>query len=240
MDQQQIGKHISHKFNEEIEDVRNQFLVMGGLVEQQLADAVDALVTGNLELAEKVIQGDADVNNLEHDIDSACLLIIARRQPTAFDLRLLIAISKAISELERVGDQAKRIADMAIKLEEFNKGYTDFHELKHLLELVRSILTDALDVFARLDVNSAVEVVLRDKEVDQEYISIFRQLTLSMMEDSRNIKRTLNVMNVIRSLERISDHAGNVCDYVIYAVQGQDVRHVSGDKIKATVLGHRT
>jgi phosphate transport system protein len=239
MEKQQIGKHISHKFNEEIEDIRNQFLVMGGMVEQQLADAVEALVTGNIELAEKVIQGDAAVNDLEHDIDEACLLIIAKRQPAAFDLRLLIAISKAISELERVGDQAKRIADMAIKLEEFNKGYTDFYELKHLLELVRSILNDALDAFARLDVESAVEVVLRDKDVDQEYISIFRQLTLSMMEDSRNIKRTLNVMQAIRSLERISDHAGNVCDYVIYAVQGQDVRHISGDKIKATVLGRK-
>ncbi len=237
MEKQQIGKHISHKFNEEIENIRNQFLVMGGLVEQQLADSVEALVTGNLELAEKVIQGDAAVNGLEHDIDEACLLIIAKRQPAAFDLRLLIAISKAISELERVGDQAKRIADMAIKLEEFNKGYTDFHELKHLLELVRSILNDALDAFARLDVETAVEVVLRDKDVDQEYISIFRQLTLSMMEDSRNIKRTLNVMQVIRSLERISDHAGNVCDYVIYAVQGQDVRHVPGAEIKAAVLG---
>jgi len=237
MEKQQIGKHISHKFNEEIEGIRNQFLVMGGLVEQQLADSVEALVTGNLELAEKVIQGDAAVNNLEHDIDEACLLIIAKRQPAAFDLRLLIAISKAISELERVGDQAKRIADMAIKLEEFNKGYTDFHELKHLLELVRSILNDALDAFARLDVKTAVEVVLRDKDVDQEYISIFRQLTLSMMEDSRNIKRTLNVMQVIRSLERMSDHAGNVCDYVIYAVQGQDVRHVPGAEIKAAVLG---
>jgi len=237
MEKQQIGKHISHKFNEEIEGIRNQFLVMGGLVEQQLADSVEALVTGNLELAEKVIQGDAAVNNLEHDIDEACLLIIAKRQPAAFDLRLLIAISKAISELERVGDQAKRIADMAIKLEEFNKGYTDFHELKHLLELVRSILNDALDAFARLDVKTAVEVVLRDKDVDQEYISIFRQLTLSMMEDSRNIKRTLNIMQVIRSLERMSDHAGNVCDYVIYAVQGQDVRHVPGAEIKAAVLG---
>jgi len=237
MEKQQIGKHISHKFNEEIENIRNQFLVMGGLVEQQLADSVEALVTGNLELAEKVIQGDAAVNGLEHDIDEACLLIIAKRQPAAFDLRLLIAISKAISELERVGDQAKRIADMAIKLEEFNKGYTDFHELKHLLELVRSILNDALDAFARLDVETAVEVVLRDKDVDQEYISIFRQLTLSMMEDSRNIKRTLNVMQAIRSLERISDHAGNVCDYVIYAVQGQDVRHVPGAEIKAAVLG---
>jgi len=237
MEKQQIGKHISHKFNEEIENIRNQFLVMGGLVEQQLADSVEALVTGNLELAEKVIQGDAAVNGLEHDIDEACLLIIAKRQPAAFDLRLLIAISKAISELERVGDQAKRIADMAIKLEEFNKGYTDFHELKHLLELVRSILNDALDAFARLDVKTAVEVVLRDKDVDQEYISIFRQLTLSMMEDSRNIKRTLNVMQVIRSLERMSDHAGNVCDYVIYAVQGQDVRHVPGAEIKAAVLG---
>jgi len=232
MEKKYIGQHISHKFNEEIENIRNKVLVMGGLVEKQVADAVEALVSGNLELAENVIQTDTSVNVLEHEIDEDCLLIIAKRQPAAFDLRLLIAISKTITELERMGDQAKRIAGMAIKLEEFNDGFTDFHELKHLLDLVRSILHDALDVFARLDVENAVEVLLRDKDVDSEYVSIFRQLTLSMMEDSRNIKRTLNVMNVIRSLERISDHACNVCDYVIYIVDGTDVRHMDKDEIK--------
>jgi phosphate transport system protein len=165
------------------------------------------------------------------------LLIIAKRQPAAFDLRLLIGVSKTITDLERIGDQAARIAEMAFKLEESNRGASDYSELKHLSVLVRNILHDALDAFARLDIESSVEILTRDKEIDQEYVSVFRQLTLSMMEDNRNIKRALNIMIAIRSLERIGDHACNVCDYVIYAVKGEDVRHMEQDEIKRAVLG---
>ncbi len=237
MEKKQIGQHISHLFNEEIESIRNKVLIMGGLVEQQTIDAVEAVVLGNIELAETVVQNDKTVNALEQEIDADCLLIIAKRQPAAFDLRLLIGISKTITDLERIGDQATRIAEMAFKLEETNRGLSEFRELKHISELVRTILHDALDVFARLDIESSVEILARDKEVDQEYVSVFRQLTLSMMEDSHNIKRALNIMTVIRSLERIADHACNVCDYVIYAVKGEDVRHMQEDEIKQVVLG---
>ncbi len=237
MEKKQIGQHISHKFNEEIESIRNKVLVMGGLVEQQTLDAIEALVTGDVGLAERVVQKDTSVNALEGEIDEACLLIIAKRQPAAFDLRLLIAISKAISELERIGDQATRIAEMAFKLEENNRSLSEFYELKHLSELVQTILHDALDAFARLDIESAVEILGQDKHIDSEYMSIFRQLTLSMMEDSRNIKRSLHIMNVIRSLERIGDHACNVCEYVIYAVKGEDVRHMKQEDIKQVILG---
>lgn len=237
MEKKHIGQHISHKFNEEIEDVRNKVLVMGGLVEQQTLDAIEALITGNVDLAEQVVQSESAVNSLETEIDADCLLIIAKRQPTAFDLRLLIAISKTITDLERIGDQATRIAEMAFKLEENSRSVAEYYELKHLSELVRAILHDALDVFARLDVVSSVEILEQDREIDREYVSIFRQLTLSMMEDSRNIKRALNVMNVNRSLERIGDHACNVCEYVIYAVKGEDVRHMDQEEIKDVVLG---
>ena len=199
MEKKHIGQHISHQFNEDIESIRNKVLVMGGLVEQQTIDAVEAVTQGNIELAEQVVQSDKTVNALEQEIDEDCLLIIAKRQPAAFDLRLLIGISKTITDLERIGDQAARIAEMAFKLEESNRGVSDYSELKHLSVLVRSILHDALDAFARLDIESSVEILTRDKEIDQEYISVFRQLTLSMMEDNRNIKRALNIMAVIRS-----------------------------------------
>lgn len=237
MEKKHMTQHISHQFNDEIEDIRNKVLVMGGLVEQQTLDAVEAVAMGNIELAEDVVQNDKTVNALEAEIDESCLLIIAKRQPAAFDLRLLIGISKTITELERIGDQAARIAEMAFKLEDTNRDLSDYRELKHLSELVRNILHDSLDAFARLDIENSVEILTRDKEIDQEYVSVFRQLTLAMMEDSRNIKRALNIMGIIRSLERIGDHACNVCDYVIYAVKGEDVRHMEGDKIKQAVLG---
>ena len=237
MEKSHIGQHISHQFNAEIEDIRNKVLVMGGVVEQQIMDAIEALTSGDADLAEKVVQTDAEVNALESEIDKECLLIIAKRQPAAFDLRLVIAISKTITELERIGDQATRIADMVFKLEENNRGVAEFYELKHLSELVRVILHDALDAFARLDIENTVEILEQDKQIDQEYMSIFRQLTLSMMEDNRNIKRALNIMNVIRSLERIGDHSCNVCEYVIYAVKGKDVRHMQQEDIKQAVLG---
>ncbi len=237
MEKSHIGQHISHQFNAEIEDIRNKVLVMGGVVEQQIVDAIEALSLGDVGLAEKVVQTDAEVNALESEIDKECLLIIAKRQPAAFDLRLVIAISKTITELERIGDQAARIAEMVFKLEENNRSVAEFYELKHLSELVRVILHDALDAFARLDIENTVEILAQDKQIDQEYMSIFRQLTLLMMEDNRNIKRALNIMNVIRSLERIGDHSCNVCEYVIYAVKGKDVRHMQQEDIKQAVLG---
>jgi len=237
MEKKHIGQHISHKFNEEIEDIRNKVLIMGGMVEQQTMDALEALASGDIELAERVVQKDSLVNELESGIDEDCLLIIAKRQPTAFDLRLLIAVSKTITDLERIGDQAARIAEMVFKLEENNRNLSEYYELKHLSELVRTILHDALDAFARLDVENSVEILEQNKDISREYVGIFKQLTLSMMEDNRNIKRALNSMNVIRSLERIGDHACNVCEYVIYAVKGEDVRHMDQEEIKGVVLG---
>ncbi len=236
MDKKNIGHHISHLFNEEVEAIRHKTLIMGGLVEQQMSDAIEALMTANMEMAENVIQLDTKVNSLEQEIDADSLLIIAKRQPAAFDLRLLMAITKTITELERIGDQATRVAHMAIKLEIEHRQLSEYRELKHIAALVKSILHDALDVFARLDIENSVKILAQDEEVTVEYESVFRQLTLSMMEDNRNIKRALNVMSVIRSLERTGDHACNICEYTIYAVRGEDVRHLDTEAVQKKLM----
>ena len=234
MDKGNFNHHISRQFNEEIEGIRNKLLRMGGLVEQQTERAVNALINSDVELAEKVIQMDEDVDSLEIEIDAECLLVIARRQPAAVDLRLLISVIKVITDLERIGDQATRIAHMAIQLEDYESKH-QYHELVHMSNLVKHILNGALNAFARLNVETAAEINAKDLQVDQEYISIFRQLTAQMMEDPRNVKRALNIMGVIRSLERIGDHASNICEYVIYMVKGEDVRHSTQEEMEKIV-----
>jgi len=234
MEKSNINHHISRQFNQEIEDIRNKVLRMGGLVQQQMEMAVQAIVQSDVELAEKVIQQDEDVNEMEKQIDEECMLILARRQPAAFDLRLLISVIKTIGDLERIGDQAERIARMAIQLQDIDQK-ANYHELEHLTELVKSMLSGALDAFARFSVDSALKTFKEDKKVDQEYVSIFRQLTAQMMEDPRNIKRALNVLNVNRSLERIGDHTCNICEYIIYTIKGEDVRHMSTDEMEEKI-----
>lgn len=231
MEKNNLNHHISRQFNYEIEEVRNKLLTMGGLVEQQIEWAVTALVDGNLELAESVIHNDDKVNKLEQDIDEHCLLIIARRQPAAFDLRMIIVIIKAITDLERIGDQACRIAKMAINLDDYDNKKQNFHELEHLGDLIKLMLNGALDAFARLNVEGAVSIAAEDQKVDQEYIKIVRQLTSVMMEDPKNVMRALNVMGAIRAMERIGDHAVNICEYVVYMVKGEDVRHISPEQL---------
>jgi phosphate transport system protein len=237
MDKSKIGHHLSRQFDEELEDIRNKVLTMGGLVEQQIDQAVKSFMTGDMEMAELVIQQDNDINALETDIDQECLQVIAKRQPTAFDLRMLIAVIKTITELERMGDQAQRIAEVAIHLIDIEKKVERYYELEHLAEMVKDMLHGALDAFARLDVSEITAINRQDENVDREYVSIIRQLTSHMMEDPRNIKRTINVLWIARALERISDHACNVCDHVIYMVKGEDVRHISNQEIEHKIAG---
>ena len=239
MDKNRISHHISRQYNEEIEGVRNKLLTMGGLVEQQTEWAVNALVNGDIELAGKVIQMDEEVNDLEKEIDAECLLIIALRQPAAFDLRFLISVIKTITDLERIGDQAGRIAHMAIQLEDYDYKH-NYHEVGHIGNLVKYMLNGALDSFARMNVDVAVAISAEDRKVDQEYVSIFRQLTSQMMEDPRNVKRALHVIGAIRSMERIGDHACNICEYVIYMVKGEDVRHISHEELEKKIQGKKT
>ena len=239
MDKADIGHHISQQFNQELEDVRNLVLRMGGLVEQQLADAVLALTTMDTALAEVVITNDYKINRLEVDIDEECTHILARRQPAASDLRLIMAIIKTITDLERIGDEAERVGRMALTFADGdNKNNRALVGIGHLGELVRKILHDSLDAFARMDADAAVQIASEDLKIDQEYENILRQLMTYMMEDPRSIPRVVGVMWSARALERIGDRARNICEYVIYLVKGKDVRHISVEQIEKEARGH--
>lgn len=228
MDNSKIAHHISENFNKELEDIRNQVLRMGGLVESQIQQAVHALTTGDMELAELVIKQDNQIDELEMAIDAECTQIIALRQPAAFDLRLLLTVLRVINELERIGDLAERIAKTAIYLSNNSDGRTDqYYELQHMSGLVREMLHDALDSFARMSVDNITDITARDEQVDREYSSIIRQLITQMMEDPRNITRSLDMLWTVRALERIGDHSRYICEHLVYMVKGEDVRHLT-------------
>ena len=234
MDNSKIGHHISEQFNKELEDIRNKVLMMGGLVERQIEQAIEAYTTGNMELAEQVIKQDNDVDLLEVAIDQECTQILALRQPTAFDLRLLITVIKIIHEIERVGDKAERIAEMAIKLANAEIKMSH-HELEHMAQLVKGMMHDALDSFARMTLDEVPAITAIDVNVDREYDSILRQLITRMMEDPRNITRTLDVLWTVRALERIGDHACYICEHLVYMIKGEDVRHLSQEELEKRV-----
>ncbi len=230
-----IGHHISQKYNQELEDVRNKVLYMGGLVEQQLADAVLALTNMDSAIAEVVVTNDYKINRLEVEIDDECIHILARRQPAASDLRLLMAVIKTITDLERIGDEAERVGRMALRFIEGGSSTKDTRPLMgigHFGDHVRHMLHDALDAFARMDVHAAARTVREDLKVDQEYEGILRQLMTYMMEDPRSIPRVIGVMWSARALERIGDRARNICEYVIYLVGGKDIRHISLEQVE--------
>jgi phosphate transport system protein len=229
-----IGQHISEQFNKELEDIRNKVLIMGGLVEQQIDLAVKAYKTGNIELANQVIKQDNDIDAMEMDIDQECTQILALRQPMAFDLRLLIAVIKIIHELERMGDKAERIAEMAIQLADSESNFPH-HELEHMADLVKGMLHDALDAFARMTLDNVSEITARDDDVDREYDNILRQLITRMMEDPRNITLTLDVLWTIRALERIGDLACYICEHLVNMIKGEDVRHLNKEVLAKKV-----
>lgn len=225
MSKDDFTQHISRQFNEELEEIRSHLLTMGGMVEKQVTEAVDALVNADSAKAMEVLSVEKKINAMELAIDEECTRIIALRQPAASDLRLLVVATKANIDLERVGDEASKVAKMSIKLAEDSvlpKGYV---EVRHIGAHVCTMLRDALDAFARYDAEAALAVVREDHVVDMEYESAMRQLATLMMEDSRYITRVLNIMWSLRSLERIGDHARNIAEQVIYLVKGKDVRH---------------
>ncbi|MEQ1637291.1 MAG: phosphate signaling complex protein PhoU [Methylococcales bacterium] len=232
MDNSKIGQHISGKFNSELEDIRNKVLTMGGLVEQQIDQAVKAFTTGDEELAEFVIKQDDPIDALEMIIDQECMQILALRQPAAFDLRLIITVIKIINELERVGDLAERIAKNALQVTTAATKNDEYYELQHIAELVKDMLHDALDAFARMSIEGITDITAQDDKVDREYASIIRQLITHMMEDPRNITRSLEILWTARSLERIGDHACNIVAHIIYMVNGEDVRHISQEELE--------
>jgi len=223
--------HTSKQFDAELEAVRTRVLQMGGLVEQQIVRAVEGLASGDLAEIERVIADDSRVNTAEVQLDEDCSHIIARRQPAASDLRLLIAVIKTITDLERIGDEAEKIARMAKLIHTAERMYMPHVEVKNVAGLTLAMLRKALDAFARLDAKAALDVVRQDEAVDAEFRGILRQLITFMMEDPRTISRCLEVLFVAKALERIGDHSKNMAEYVIYMVEGRDVRHLSGEKM---------
>ncbi len=230
-----LGQHISRRFNEELEGVRSRVLHMGGVVEAQLANALRALVNKETALAKEVTRADAVVNSLEVEIDEECARIVARRQPAATDLRLVIAVIKTISDLERMGDEAKRVAIMARS--EMDDALDDElrADLQHMGDLVREMLRQVLDAFARTDVDTAVVVLKSDKKVDRKYKKIIKQLIQRMATDPQSVAVILNIMWAARSLERLGDRCLNIAEHVIYMVLGTDVRHIKLDDVLAQI-----
>jgi len=234
-----LDKHISRRFNEELEQVRALVMNMGALVEEQVNDGLSAVLNADEKLAEKVIERDQKVNTMELEIDEYCTQILARRQPAASDLRLLVSVIKSIADLERMGDEAVKFGKNAIKLARGNfteeEGARPLVELKHLGKHVSETLHNALTAYSQMDVDAALEIIRNDNIVDEEFDNISRLLVTKMMENPREIKNALRVTWCARALERIGDHTTNLCEYIVYLVEGKDVRHATTEQIKATM-----
>jgi phosphate transport system protein len=237
METADLSHHISRRFNEDLEQVRTRVLAMGGLVEESLATSITALVEGDSTLGESLATHDLKVNGMEVAIDEECSRILATRSPAAGDLRLIIAIIKVITDLERIGDEAEKIGNIASRLAVMERPENRYREIKHMGRLVSEMVHDALDAFARLDAHAAVKVARRDRSVDEEYEAIQRQAITFMMEDPRSIRRALDVMWIVRALERVGDHAKNICEYVIFMVHGKDVRHTRLEDVERELGG---
>ena len=220
-----LGHHISRQFDADLEHLRSQVLAMGGVVEEQIADAVEAFINADFTLAEKVIRRDHEVNGMEVALDEECSRVLALRQPAASDLRLIFAIIKTITDLERIGDQAERVVKTVIRLGGDGPISEHYPAIRYLGALVKQMLHDTLDAFARMDPDEAMKIHAGDREVDREYEAITRQLVTVMMEDTRNIRGCLSVMFAARALERIGDHSKNINEYLVYMVRGRDIRH---------------
>ncbi|MBC7755877.1 MAG: phosphate signaling complex protein PhoU [Bdellovibrio sp.] len=229
------SEHIFKQYDAELEAVRAKVLEMGALVEQQIIDALESLISGNQKLAKSVIKKDHLVNGLEVQVDEDCSHIIARRQPTAGDLRMVLMMIKTITDLERIGDEATKIARFALKASESTQKLTPrFVEIKAMASTARNMLHMALDAFARSDATKVIAIARMDEEVDEQYQAAIRQLITFMLEDPRTISISLEVLFLAKAVERIGDHAKNISEYVVYMVKGKDVRHISMEEMEET------
>jgi phosphate transport system protein len=233
-----MDKHLSSQFDAELSGISTRVLEMGGLVEAQVAQAVQALTQFSAELAAQVLRTEERVNQMEMEIDRDLSSIIARRQPTARDLRLLIAVSKTIGNLERVGDEAARIARTVQRL--MGAGLPSrlrlpVGDVSFEASLATASLRRALDAFARLDAQAALDVIKHDNEIDAEFDGLLRKLVTYMMEDARTISASIDLVFVAKAIERVGDHAKNLAEQVIYIVKGADVRHASPDSVESVV-----
>ena len=230
-----LSEHIFKQYDAELEAVRAKVLEMGALVEQQIIDALESLISGNQKLAKSVIKKDHLVNGLEVQVDEDCSHIIARRQPTAGDLRMVLMMIKTITDLERIGDEATKIARFALKASESTQKLTPrFVEIKAMANTARNMLHMALDAFARSDATKVIAIAHMDEEVDEQYQAAIRQLITFMLEDPRTISISLEVLFLAKAVERIGDHAKNISEYVVYMVKGKDVRHISMEEMEET------
>jgi phosphate transport system protein len=235
-----MTEHTNKQFHSDLETTRSLFLQMGGLVEAMVKDSMEALASGDLALVDVVRERERDVNRLEVDIDERISLLMARNQPTAIDLRMLLSVSKMLTDMERCGDEAVKIAKMARRLYETDSRYEPVVELRHMSTLVTAMISDALDSFARQDPMHAAAVIRKDKEVDKEWKASLRHIITYMIEDPRTISRSIDLIFIARALERIGDHAKNMAERVIYMVLGDDVRHTGIKNTERTARGEAT
>lgn len=237
MDKLHLDQHISHQFNKELEDIRNKVLTMGGLVEQQVTNGLTALLEADNDLATLVSERDFEINKLELEIDEECTHVLARRQPAASDLRLIVTVIKVITDLERIGDEAEKLGRFSRDITQISEDTPSYRkELRHLGELVKSMLRDSLDAFARLDVEAALRIAQRDEDVNREYETLERLLASHLVEDPRQVSKLFKITWCARALERIGDHSVNICEYVVYLVKGRDIRHTNMDLIRKEIM----
>ena len=234
-----MNEHLSKQYDADLEAIRSRVLEMGGLVEAQIRSALEALASGDRAISDEVIASDHRINGMEVSLDGDCSQVIVKRQPAANDLRLILAITKIVTDLERIGDEAQKIARMAKSIHERGlDGRAPLTvEVRHAAEVALAMLRQALDAFARLDVASAADVIRDDAAIDSEFRSILRQLITYMMEDPRTISSALDVVWVAKAIERMGDHAKNMAEQVIYIVKGTDVRHVDPAHIERELAG---
>ena len=230
MDKLNMDPHISKQFGMDLEELKSRLLEMGGLVEKQVADALRAVELADSALAMKVLENEPKVDAMELVVDEEAALLIALRHPAASDLRLVLAVSRVVRDIERMGDEACKIAKMAIKLSEEGASPRGNKELRHIGQNVQRILNSSLDAFARFDAGAALEILPQDASVDMDYRSAVRELVTYMMEDPRSISRVMNMLWALKAVERIGDHAKNICEQVVYLVQGRDIRHTDTDE----------
>ena len=220
------SQHLSSQFDEDLSRLRTHVLQMGGLVETQVSGAIDAYTTGDGASVKSIVESDRKVNELEKAIDDDCAHIIAKRQPAASDLRLVLGISKIVTDLERAGDEAKKIAKGVRRIYEAGHMPSQYGVgIRHLAEAALAMVRQALDAFARMDGERALAVIRADNDVDVEFKSIIRQLITHMMEDPRTITTSIEIISIARAIERIGDHAKNISEQVIFVVEGRDIRH---------------
>jgi phosphate transport system protein len=223
-----IGEHSSKQYDQELEAIRSKVLLMGGMVETQFEDALDCFKVGDNAKADKVLADDHAVNQLEVQLDDACSHLIVRRQPAANDLRTVMATIKVITDLERIGDEAAKIARTSKSLHSRGTiGFAHYDMMRTVARAACELLHDALDAFARLDGKQALQLIAADEVIDHEFRSVLRNLITFMMEDPRTISPALDTLWVAKAIERIGDHAKNIAEYVIYVVEGRDIRHMA-------------